>query len=326
MKKLQTTLGILAIMGLLLTSCKKEETKPSEVVLYINEFMASNDTTAFDPDFNDSGDWIEIYNPNDNDVDISGFYLTDDINEPNKWQVPNDVVVPAHGFLVIWADDHDTLGQAPHTNFKLSSSGEQIALYDASGSLIDSITFGEQQTDVSYGRYPDGSDNWIVMYIPTPGEPNTDSVPPQPGRIYINEFMASNDTTIADPDFGDYSDWIELYNDGDLDIDISGYYLTDDLTDTTKWQVPEGVIVPAHGFLLIWADDEDTLGQAPHTNFKLSSGGEQIGLFDPEGTIVDSITFGEQQTDVSYGRYPDGSDNWTFMTPTPGEPNQGGKK
>ncbi len=150
--------------------------------------------------------------------------------------------------------------------------------------------------------------------------------PPPPaheGHIYINEFMASNDTTISDPDFNDFADWIELYNDGDSTIDISGYYLTDDLGEPTKWQIPEGVTVPAHGFLLIWADDNDTLGQAPHTNFKLSAGGEQVGLFAPDTTVVDSITYGEQQDDVSYGRYPDGSDNWISMRhPTPGRSNQ----
>ncbi len=149
-------------------------------------------------------------------------------------------------------------------------------------------------------------------------EPHTN-----PGQLYINEFMASNDTTILDPDFNDDGDWIEIYNSGDEDVDISGYYLTDDLGEPTKWQVPNGVTVPAHGFLLIWADDNDTLITAPHTNFKLSGGGEQVGLFAPDTTVVDTITYGEQQTDVSYGRYPDGSDNWEFMThPTPGQPNQ----
>ncbi len=323
MKKIGMALILAAVVAVAVTSCKKEETPPSQVVLYINELMASNDTTIADPDFNDYGDWFEIYNPGDEDVDISGYYLTDDVNEPTKWQVPEGVVVPAHGYLIVWADDNDTLGQAPHTSFKLSSSGEQVAIFDASGALIDSVTFPELNSDVSYGRYPDGTDNWIVMYVPTPGAANTDSTPPQPGNLYINEFMASNDTTIADPDFNDYSDWIEIYNDGDVDIDISGYFMTDDLENPTKWQVPEGVVVPAHGYLLIWADDNDTLGQAPHTNFKLSGGGEQVGLFAPDTTVVDTITYGEQQTDVSYGRYPDGADNWIFMThPTPGASNR----
>ncbi len=323
MKRLGLIVGAAVMAVVIFSACQKEETPPSQVVLYINELMASNDNTIADPDFNDYGDWFEIYNPGDQDVDISGYYLTDDVNEPTKWQVPDGVVVPAHGYLLVWADDNDTLGQAPHTNFGLSSHGEQVAIFDASGALIDSVTFPELDHDVSYGRYPDGTDNWIIMHVPTPGSANTDSTPPQPGNLYINEFMASNDTTIADPDFNDYSDWIEIYNDGDVDIDISGYFLTDDFENPTKWQVPDGVIVPAHGYLLVWADDNDTLGQAPHTNFKLSGHGEQVGLFAPDTTVVDTITYGEQQTDVSYGRYPDGADNWIPMThPTPGAPNR----
>jgi hypothetical protein len=147
--------------------------------------------------------------------------------------------------------------------------------------------------------------------------------------LVINEFMASNnsDSDINDP-YGDYDDWIEIYNYGDVSIDLAGMYLTDNLGNPTKWQVPSGypeqTTVPPDGFVVFWADEEPTEGPL-HTTFKLSAGGEEIGLFDTDGnTPVDTIVFGEQTTNISYGRYPDANNNWRFFpTPTPLADNNG---
>ncbi|MEM8558279.1 MAG: CotH kinase family protein [Bacteroidota bacterium] len=147
---------------------------------------------------------------------------------------------------------------------------------------------------------------------------STPSAEAQP-RIFVNEFLASNTTVIADPDFGDFADWIELYNAEPDAVDLGGYTLTDDLDLPSRWRFPEGTVIPAGGFLLVWADDEST---GLHTDFKLSAGGEQIGLYAPDGTVVDTLTYGEQTTDISLGRSPDGSPTFRFFeTPTPGAPN-----
>jgi hypothetical protein len=147
--------------------------------------------------------------------------------------------------------------------------------------------------------------------------------------IYINEFMAANnsDSNIADP-YGDYDDWIEIYNDGNTAIDLAGMYLTDDPGDPTKWQIPSGysaqTTIPAHGFVVFWADEEP--GEGPlHADFKLSGDGEDIALFDTDGsTLIDSIEFGQQTTNISYGRYPEASTDLRFFsTPTPLADNNG---
>ncbi len=143
------------------------------------------------------------------------------------------------------------------------------------------------------------------------------------GTLFINEFMADNDSIIEDPDEpGAYEDWIEIFNAGSSTIDLGGLYLTDDLADPTQWQVPLGVSIPAGGHLLFWADDDEDQGDT-HTNFKLGASGEEIGLFDSDGVSeIDSIVFGAQFLDVSYGRSPDGEDDWGFMaTATPGATN-----
>ncbi|MHC4325719.1 MAG: lamin tail domain-containing protein, partial [Planctomycetota bacterium] len=145
--------------------------------------------------------------------------------------------------------------------------------------------------------------------------------------LVINEFMASNDTIIRDLE-GQYDDWIEIYNYGTEAIDLSGMYLTDNLSAPTKWQFPANnsalTTIPAGGYLLIWADN-DTTGIGLHTNFKLDAGGEELGLFDSDGvTLIDSVTFGEQTADISYGRHPDASDHWqAFGSPSPASQNIG---
>ena len=132
--------------------------------------------------------------------------------------------------------------------------------------------------------------------------------------LVINEFMARNnsDSGIRD-EHGDYDDWIEIYNYGDDAIDIGGMYLTDDFSNPTRWRIPENsptiTSIPSQGYLLIWADNETSEGPL-HANFKLSADGEQIALFNTNGnSLIDSVMFGPQVQNSSYGRFPNGSDH-----------------
>jgi len=139
--------------------------------------------------------------------------------------------------------------------------------------------------------------------------------------LYINEFMASNSKINAD-EVGEYDDWLEIYNAGDNSIDLGGFFLTDNEDNLTKWMIPEGTVISGAGFLLVWCDEDQEQGVL-HTNFKLSSGGEFIALVSSDGfTIIDSILFGIQTVDISFGRVSDGSTSWfSFTTPTPNSSN-----
>lgn len=139
--------------------------------------------------------------------------------------------------------------------------------------------------------------------------------------LVVNEFMADNDNVVMD-EAGEYDDWLEIYNPTDQDIFLSGMYLTDNPDELTKWQFPFGGVALATGsYLLIWCDNDPEQGPL-HATFKLSAGGEFIALVDVDGvTVIDSLSFGPQTTDVSFGRYPDGSDNWQIVAPTPGSAN-----
>lgn len=133
-------------------------------------------------------------------------------------------------------------------------------------------------------------------------------------NLVINEFLASNDATIADQD-GEFEDWIELYNNGTANINLAGYGLSDDAEDLAQWAFPAGTNIPAKGYLIIWADnDEDQTGL--HANFKLSGGGETIYLTNTTGAFVDTIEYKDQTTDISFGRIPNGTGDFQVMNPT----------
>ncbi|MCW4016537.1 MAG: lamin tail domain-containing protein [Candidatus Bathyarchaeota archaeon] len=138
--------------------------------------------------------------------------------------------------------------------------------------------------------------------------------------LFINEFMADNGITIASPD-GNSPDWIEVYNAGAETINMSGMYLTDNLADPTCWQFPEDTYIGSGEYMIIWAD---TNGGDNYATFSLNANGEEIGLFASDGvTLIDSVVFTKQLQDVSYGRIPDGSSTWDYLSQsTPGSANQ----
>ncbi len=140
--------------------------------------------------------------------------------------------------------------------------------------------------------------------------------------LRINELMADNATTLAD-DQGEFDDWIELANLSAVDIDLHGYTLTDDLASPTRWIFPAGTTIEAGGYLLVWADDDE--GDAGlHASFKLSKDGEQVGLFGPGGaSVLDTLSFAAQSTDLSQTRGPDGLGDWSAPSPPSPESHNG---
>ncbi|MFT6865613.1 MAG: hypothetical protein ACJA08_000436 [Cyclobacteriaceae bacterium] len=139
------------------------------------------------------------------------------------------------------------------------------------------------------------------------------------GQLYINEFLASNATTNADPDYAEYSDWFELYNAGATAVNLKGYYLTDNLGKPDKWKIADDLTIAAGGYLLFWADDIDI---GIHTSFKLALEGEELGLFDANLNEVDALIYPYQKSDVSMGRNRSSLQEWLYFdTPTPGTAN-----
>lgn len=145
----------------------------SQQHLVINEFMAENDNFLIDPTDNSFDDWIEIYNGSSNSIHLANFFLTDNPSLPTKWPFPDITIAPG-AFQLVWADE-DSGDSRLHAKFKLNKAGEFLGLYHQSGSetiAIDTLSFGPQTADVSFGRFPDGSSDWQSLTSPTPGASN----------------------------------------------------------------------------------------------------------------------------------------------------------
>lgn len=131
--------------------------------------MASNTSFTEDPDYNESADWIELYNMGSSSVSLKGYGLTDNISNRAKWIITTNVQIAPKGYLLIWADGMDV---GLHTSFKLLASGEELALVLPDQTIADSLVFGFQEVNISYGRKPDGGSEWAFYDTPTPGETN----------------------------------------------------------------------------------------------------------------------------------------------------------
>lgn len=143
--------------------------------------------------------------------------------------------------------------------------------------------------------------------------------------LRINEWMASNGGSVLDPADGQSDDWLEIYNPTAAAVSLTGWRISDSSPTQTEFVFPAGYSIAASGRLLAWADNETIQSAAPtslHLPFKLSNSGETLTLTAPDGTVVDTVTFGAQVSNISQGRVPDGSANIVFLaTPSAGTAN-----
>ena len=168
----------------------------------LNELLASNHTGHTDAE-GDADDWIELYNSDSIAVDLAGYFISDNVNKPYKWQIPagsaSSTTIEAGGFLLLWADDEQEEG-ATHLPFKLDAAGEHVLLTSPDSVLLDWIGFGQQTTDVSLARLPDGTGDWILCTVPTPNVSNGSS-----------SGAPLTDTPIASVSSGRFSQAIQVH-------------------------------------------------------------------------------------------------------------------
>lgn len=157
-------------------------------LVVINEVLSSNTNGEYDPDFGAFSDWIELHNPGNQSANLQGWMLSDDPADPGKWTFPENTVIPAGGYLLLWADGHGLIpgevttvefteihtitAEAYHLNFRINRDGEVLLLKDPDGVTKDSISLPEQERDISYGRNPANTDQWVYFGDSTPGEAN----------------------------------------------------------------------------------------------------------------------------------------------------------
>ena len=282
--------------------------------MLINEVLANNLSLA-EPD-GSNPDWVELYNPSTNAVDLGDMSLTDSTLAPRRWVIPSGTILNPLGFLK-FRFNPDAPASATNTGFALKANGGGVFLFNRladGGSVLSSVAYGLQAADYSIGRVPNGSTNW-VLNIPTLGSGNIAATLGNAFALRLNEWMAN-------PSSG--QDYFEVFNPNPQPVDISRFYLTDNLALRTKHQLP------ALSFMGIGEDayqkfdaDSAPLAGADHVNFSLAAGGEALGLTHSNLTAIDSISFGPQSAGVSQGRLPDGAAGIVNfpLTPTPGNGN-----
>ncbi len=150
----------------------------------INELVASNSNVGNDEN-GEFDDWIELHNLTNSTIDLSGYFLSDNFDNLDKWEVPSGVTIPANGYLIIWADEDGSQGDT-HANFKLSAAGESVFLVSPDLQVIDQVTYTNLNTDQAYARIPNGTGTFVKQ-TPTFAANNEDAV----STTFVHELDSS---------------------------------------------------------------------------------------------------------------------------------------
>lgn len=307
--------------------------------IVINEVMASNETVLTD-EFGDCTDYIELYNTEKSDVNIGLFGLSDEMNNPFKFQFPENTVLKKGKCLLLYLSSsyksENEEGEkifAKSENgsvlvpFSISKAQEKLFLCDENGQFIESVDVFDLKKDEAYVRTESGE--YQRTFDASPGYPNTKEgvekcrknlgLSVSGNDIYISEASSRNASYASVG--GKYYDWIELYNPTGKDISLNGYSLTDDFEDAKKFVFGDETI-KAGEYKIVYATDDELSGNIS-LGFKLSSSCSAI-LFSPDGKRLDAVRLTELLCDVSKGRGK-GSSSWVYYSkPTPGSENGNG--
>ncbi|HET6408472.1 MAG TPA: lamin tail domain-containing protein [Chthoniobacteraceae bacterium] len=280
----------------------------------LNEVLTLN-TTLQNPDGSLSG-WVELYNPTGTALDLSDMSLSNVISDPRRFVLPAGTSLSANGYLVIYCNG-STPPSPTNTGFALSGVGGQVYLFKSvadGGGLHDSVAYGFQVSDYSIGREPNGSGPFALS-VPTRGGMNQAAGVASVTNVKLNEWLG---TPIAPPS------WFELFNTGTQPAPLGGNYLTDLLSNKTKFLIPPLSFIGGGGnarWLRYFADNDN--GSTPgHVNFSVSAG-EALGLFSGGGVQLDAVAVSALPAGLTQGRFPDGASTIVTMPPTPAAMNSG---
>lgn len=284
----------------------------SDLKLYINEVMSAP--------AGDDADFVELYNAEDRDIDLSGFQLQDDKGSAEAFTIPQGTVIPAKGIIVY---EQVSPGAGASFTFGLSSKGDKVTLLQADGKVVDEVATPAFTTKgSSYARLGDGGAQWQVTDKPTKGLSNGQaSDAALKGILMINEVYTFSDQ--KDPKDLDY---IELYNNSDREIDLSGLKMWESGGPEEAWTFPQGKKIKAKGLLVIETDKEGYHNDpANYPSWGLSKGpDEYIVLADANSNVIDEVRCPSMKQHESYGRVSNGAAEWQiFAQYTRGTANQG---
>ena len=298
------TAAVLLAATVCTTGCKDDSEDdlnvgPSDVAgVFINEVCSSGT------------DWIELYNASDEAVSLGGFHLQDSKGSEEEYVFPADTKIAAHGYLVLEKDADFSFG--------ISGDGDEIKLLDASYREIDATVVPALEDGQTWARATDGGAQWTTMAAGTKGQDNTseptdDPIPGQSSvNLVINEVMSA-------PLDGEF-DFIEIYNPGMTEVDMSGFILQDEKGASEQYVMPEGTSIAPNGVVLF----TQTQAENPNGsfNFGLGSKGDKVVFLDNDGDLIDEVELPAMEDGTSYARTTDGAPTWAVTaTPTGGRSN-----
>ncbi|MBK8944156.1 MAG: lamin tail domain-containing protein [Ignavibacteriae bacterium] len=282
---------------------------------------------------------MEIYNRGKSSVNLNNFKFSGDINFTfeNATIASGEYLIVAKNKNVYEGNNYKVF---QWHNGNLKNFLGNISLFDNYDNIIDFVNYDNKYW---WPQEPNGKgpslelQNISYENMVSKNWKSSNSVGGSPGKsnnsnllsnIFINEFLTSNDNFNKD-EFNEFDDWIEIFNNNDFPINIGGMYITDNFNNLCKFQISynstEATIIPAKKHIILWADEQAEQGIF-HLNFKLDKDGEEIALvqvIDNDTLFIDSLTYSEQTNNISFGRFPDGTNNWQFINfPTPADSNK----
>lgn len=285
--------------------------------LYISEVLASNSNTIQD-NYGNYSDYIEIYNKSNHKINLKDFHLSDSEYETNKWTFPNIEIKPKEYLLIYASGLNECNNKKCHTNFKLSSKGEVITLSDPNGNILSKIEYPKLDKDISYGY---NGKKYVIFEKPTPGKENSTkeiiTKISNENSIIINEYMTHNTRTNYD-EYGNYYDWVELYNYSNKNIVLENIYITDNANNLTKHRIKKIEIKAKDYLLLYFSKDTINYQENNYIPFGLSDTDKEIIISDGN-KIIDKVEIVQLKENISYGKV---DNSWKYFTnPTPGKEN-----
>lgn len=285
------------------------QVQAAENTIFLNEIESD------DP--NGGNDWVELVNAGESDVDISGWFVTDDkglerLTAGETQPFPEGTVLAAGQVLV--------LEDASDFDFGLGKE-DTVTLYNGESQPIDTYSYTGHASG-TYARVPDGTGDFVDQDA-TKGELNHVEPEENPGRLVINEINSAPD------------DWVEVMNVGGSILDLSGWELRDD-SDDHRWQFPQGTTLEAGALLVVDAASQGLVYHDQSQSYEAGTfeaaigigSGDSIRLYQADGTLADTYSWTEHASynghddAASYGRYPDGTGDFCLMPETPGAANQ----
>lgn len=270
----------------------------SDEAIVLSEVVASNRTC---PAPNGQYlDYVEIHNTSDSPVDVSGFMVSD---KPDAigYTFPQGTVIPAGGYAVCWCDKN---AESPsYGAFGISNDGtDTLYLYNSANVVIDQLDVPVLGSNVPYQRNAQGI--WGRGTLLTPGYENTEKgyaqwlagVSATNVDVVISEVVTGGNCLDADGS-GRATDWVELYNQGKQEVDLTGAWLSDDPAEPVKWQLPQLVLQPGQYAVIRCAGDRAQEGDA---NFSLSRDGCTVSLTGVMGNCIHKVEVPLIGRDISY--------------------------